>query len=67
MKNTAWLLAGTQLLFATPAFAQSVPADSKTEKPQTKAAEKDVFSTGVAKGRDRLDSDLDQRPAGQRG
>jgi len=56
MKKTACLLAGTQLLLAMPAFAQSTSADPQTEKPQARAAEKDVFSTGVAKGRDRLDS-----------
>lgn len=53
MKQSANLVAGIYLLSALPAFAQTAPVVTAAQKP---VAEKEVFSTGVAKGRDRLDS-----------
>ncbi|MHA6718372.1 TonB-dependent receptor domain-containing protein [Sphingomonas sp. RS6] len=54
------LLACTASIVAQPAWAQSGDAASESEQGETTAAEKvpekEVFSTGVAKGRDRLDS-----------
>jgi outer membrane receptor protein involved in Fe transport len=56
MRKSAYLLAGAQLIIASPVIAQSASVENSTENTQTKMVEKDVFSTGVAKGRDRLDS-----------
>lgn len=53
MKQSANFAAGIYLLSALPAFAQTAPVVTATQKP---GADKEVFSTGVAKGRDRLDS-----------
>ena len=55
MKKAILLIAGSPLLFATPALAEDAQADTSSSR-ATKAPEKEVFSTGVAKGRDRLDS-----------
>lgn len=55
MKAAVRLLAGAQMLFAAmPVMAQTVPTESET--PEAKKPAKEIFSTGVAKGRDRLDS-----------
>lgn len=58
MKNYVLLLAGAHMLYAVPALAESAPeAPSKAAVAKEAAQpEKEVFSTGVAKGRDRLDS-----------
>ncbi|MCW1429951.1 TonB-dependent receptor domain-containing protein [Novosphingobium sp. JCM 18896] len=59
MKKAVYLLAGASLLHALPALAQSAPTQTApvvTAKPQAENANQEVFSTGVAKGRDRLDS-----------
>lgn len=56
MKKVAYLLAGTHLLCALPAFAQSASVVTAAPASRSEAPEKEVFSTGVAKGRDRLDS-----------
>ncbi|RZK03399.1 MAG: TonB-dependent receptor [Novosphingobium sp.] len=59
MKKAVYLLAGASLLHALPALAQSTPTQTApvvTAKPQAENAHQEVFSTGVAKGRDRLDS-----------
>ncbi|MDT8758905.1 TonB-dependent receptor [Sphingomonas psychrotolerans] len=44
------------LALATPAFAEDKPAAPAAPQTEAKAPEKEVFSTGVAKGRDILDS-----------
>ena len=49
------LLSVAPLALATPAFADDKPAASAPQT-EAKAPEKEVFSTGVAKGRDILDS-----------
>ncbi len=65
LKKSAYLLGAAQLLFAVPALAQATDAQTApvvtTTTPAKSAAsgreaDKEVFSTGVAKGRDRLDS-----------
>jgi outer membrane receptor protein involved in Fe transport len=61
MKKAIFLATGAHLLVAVPALAQSAsmpPSPAKASKNDGKAkeSEKEVFSTGVAKGRDRLDS-----------
>lgn len=57
MRNYRLLLAVAPLALATPAIAQNAQtSDETTTATAKKAPEKEVFSTGVAKGRDRLDS-----------
>lgn len=72
MRISTWLLLGAQMALAIPALAQSAPAPAPdpaeeaqgtATQPTAKSAAKpgrpaqaEVFSTGVAKGRDRLDS-----------
>ena len=57
MNKYKFLLGLAPLAFATPAAARAAAdaADAAVEAP-AKAANAEVFSTGVAKGRDRLDS-----------
>ncbi|WP_233503443.1 TonB-dependent receptor domain-containing protein [Sphingomonas psychrotolerans] len=58
MKKHLLLLSVAPFALATPAFAEdkpAAPAQPQTEA-QAEAPEKEVFSTGVAKGRDILDS-----------
>jgi outer membrane receptor protein involved in Fe transport len=66
-RGILFLAAAAPLALATPVFANTAApsdtpkteADAKAEAPAQqngKAPEKEVFSTGVAKGRDRLDS-----------
>ncbi|RYG75287.1 MAG: hypothetical protein EON59_18370, partial [Alphaproteobacteria bacterium] len=64
MAKTALLLFASSLALSSPALAVTDPAapnDSATEtedqgKDKPAAQAQEVFSTGVAKGRDRLDS-----------
>lgn len=58
MNKYLLLLAVAPIALATPAGAKEAPAQNEpaAEKGQEKAATKDIFSTGVAKGRDILDS-----------
>ena len=50
------LLSVAPFVLATPAFAEDKPAAPAQPQTEAKAPEKEVFSTGVAKGRDILDS-----------
>jgi outer membrane receptor protein involved in Fe transport len=50
------LLSVAPFVIATPAFAEDKPAAPAQPQAEAKAPEKEVFSTGVAKGRDILDS-----------
>jgi len=56
--NKYLLLAVAPIALATPALAQQTPAQNEpgADKGQDEAPAKEVFSTGVAKGRDILDS-----------
>ncbi len=62
MKKFYLLLAATPLVFATPAWADDAAADSAPSKETApnadapKAAKQPAFTTGVAKGRDMLDT-----------
>lgn len=57
MKRIHLLLAAAPLALAAPALAQEAsPQSDAVEKEAPKEQAKEVFSTGVAKGRDRLDS-----------
>ncbi len=57
MKRIHLLLAAAPLALAAPAFAQEAsPQSDAAAKEAPKEQAKEVFSTGVAKGRDRLDS-----------
>lgn len=59
MKRFALLLTAAPLAFISPAMAQERQADetsTEARAPATKGPAEEVFSTGVAKGRDRLDS-----------
>ena len=50
------LLSVAPFVLATPAFAEDKPAAPAQPQTEAKTPEKEVFSTGVAKGRDILDS-----------
>ncbi|MBO9711614.1 TonB-dependent receptor [Sphingomonas sp.] len=64
MKKHLLLLTVAPFAFAAPAMAETAPAapaakageEAKPEQDAKPAAQTEVFSTGVAKGRDRLDS-----------
>ena len=61
MTKSGLLLFTAQIALASPAFAETAPeaaAEQSAPKPDSTkpAPPKEVFSTGVAKGRDRLDS-----------
>jgi outer membrane receptor protein involved in Fe transport len=64
-KKRLWLLSVTLLIFASPAMAQITPAGqagaadadaAESSRPASAPANKESFSTGVAKARDQLDS-----------
>ncbi|MET1756309.1 TonB-dependent receptor [Novosphingobium sp. RD2P27] len=55
MRKYKLLLGLAPLAFATPAFADAA-ADAAAQNEPAGAAKMEVFTTGVAKGRDRLDS-----------
>lgn len=62
MAKTALLLVTSYIALSTPAFAETADATAEAKNAEMQAAEttpekpQEVFSTGVAKGRDRLDS-----------
>lgn len=65
MKKFSLLLAATPLAFATPAWADEAAADAASSNetaqqsapaPASKEAKRPAFTTGVAKGRDMLDT-----------
>lgn len=56
MRAIGYLLLTAQVAFTMPAMAESEPAKSDQPGTVAKPRETEVFSTGVAKGRDRLDS-----------
>jgi len=56
MIRMTYLLAGAQLLVAAPVLAQAAPSADSRDATKPAELQKEVFSTGVAKGRDRLDS-----------
>jgi outer membrane receptor protein involved in Fe transport len=56
MKKIPYLLAGAYLLAVAPAWAETTQPSDSQEAAKAAEPQKEVFSTGVAKGRDRLDS-----------
>ena len=56
MKKTALFLCAAQIALVSPALAEEAESKAKSVETAPTAPPKEIFSTGVAKGRDRLDS-----------